>query len=176
MCVGIKEQFELITDFFRKEKIDYALIGAFALHAYGYTRATQDIDFITMIENQEKIVTFLESIGFETLNQTKGYSNHLHPVGSMRFDFVYISGDTAETIFKSVMNKNVFEDDNIPVVSPEHLIALKLFAIKNESRRKLKELADIKEIYAHTKVEKSLVNEYLKKSDLEEYYNEIIEE
>jgi len=174
--MGLKEQFELIIAFLKKEKIEYALIGAFALYAYGYTRATQDIDFITHIKNQKKIVTFLESIGFETLNQSKGYSNHLHPVGSMKFDFVYISGYTANAIFNSTMNKSVFEDDEIPVVSPEHLIALKLFAIKNEPGRKLKELADIKEICKLTKIDKSIVNQYLKKYDLEEYYNEIIEE
>jgi len=172
----IKKQFELITDFFKKEKIDYALIGAFALYAYGYSRATQDIDFITKYKNQKKIVAFLESIGFETLNQTKGYSNHLHPIGSMRFDFVYISGDTADIVFQSIKKKNVFEDDDIPVVSPEHLIALKLFAVKNEPGRKLKELADIKEIYELTKIEKDIIHKYLKKYNLEEYYNEIIGE
>jgi hypothetical protein len=32
-------------DFFERERIDYALIGTFALKAYGYTRATQDVDF-----------------------------------------------------------------------------------------------------------------------------------
>ena len=52
----IKKQFKLITEFFEKEKIDYALIGAFALYTYGYTRATRDIDFITKIEYQKNIV------------------------------------------------------------------------------------------------------------------------
>ncbi len=172
----IKKQFKLITEFFEKEKIDYALIGAFALYTYGYTRATRDIDFITKIEYQKNIVNYLESIGFETLNQTKGYSNHLHPIGSMRFDFVYISGDTADIIFQSIKKKRLFEDHVLPVVSPEHLIALKLFAIKNEPGRKLKELADIKEIYELTKLEKGIIYKYLKKYDLEEYYNEIIGE
>ena len=172
----IKKQLKLITEFFEKEKIDYALIGAFALYTYGYTRATRDIDFITKIEYQKNIVKYLESIGFETLNQTKGYSNHLHPIGSMRFDFVYISGDTADIIFQSIKKKKLFEDHVLPVVSPEHLIALKLFAIKNEPGRKLKELADIKEIYELTKIKKGIIYKYLKKYDLEEYYNEIIGE
>ena len=172
----IKKQFKLITEFFEKEKFDYALIGAFALYTYGYTRATRDIDFITKIEYQKNIVKYLESIGFETLNQTKGYSNHLHPIGSMRFDFVYISGDTADIIFQSIKKKKLFEDHVLPVVSPEHLIALKLFAIKNEPGRKLKELADIKEIYELTKIKKGIIYKYLKKYDLEEYYNEIIGE
>lgn len=171
--MGIRKQFELITDFFEKQNMDYALIGAFALYAYGYTRATQDIDFITKTEFQKKIIVFLESIGFETLNKSAGYSNHLHPIGSMRFDFVYISGDTADTIFQSVTRKNVFKDIELPVVSPEHLIALKLFAVKNEPRRKLKELADIKEIYELTEIKKEVIQTYLKKYGLEEFYDEI---
>ena len=94
----------------------------------------------------------------------------------MRFDFVYISGDTADIIFQSIKKKRLFEDHVLPVVSPEHLIALKLFAIKNEPGRKLKELADIKEIYELTKLEKGIIYKYLKKYGLEEYYNEIIGE
>ncbi len=39
-----KKTFQLLIDFFERERIDYALIGAFALKAYGYTRATQDVD------------------------------------------------------------------------------------------------------------------------------------
>ena len=48
--------------------------------------------------------------------------------------------------------------------------------IKNEPGRKLKELADIKEIYELTKIKKDIIHKYLKKYDLKEYYNEIIGE
>jgi len=41
-----KKIFQLLINFFERERIDYALIGAFALKAYGYIRATQDVDFI----------------------------------------------------------------------------------------------------------------------------------
>lgn len=64
-----KEHFKILTEFFDREHLDYAVIGAFALHAYGYTRATTDVDFITRVECQDKIVQYLESLGFETLNR-----------------------------------------------------------------------------------------------------------
>ena len=79
--MNYKNQLLLLTDFFNHEKLDYALIGAFALHAYGYTRATKDVDFITRLEYQEIIIKYLESIDFETLNRSDSFSNHLYSVG-----------------------------------------------------------------------------------------------
>ena len=48
--------FRLLIDFFEKARVDYALIGAFALKAYGYVRATQDVDFLVRYEDQDKII------------------------------------------------------------------------------------------------------------------------
>jgi len=36
--MNFKDTLKFLIDFFEKEHIDYALIGAFALKAYGYTR------------------------------------------------------------------------------------------------------------------------------------------
>ena len=66
-----KKTFQLLIDFFERERIDYALIGAFALKAYGYTRATQDVDFIARQKDQKKIIANLEFLGFETLYNSK---------------------------------------------------------------------------------------------------------
>jgi hypothetical protein len=47
---GVKLKFKnvilLLIDFFNSHEMDYALTGAFALRAYGYLRATQDVDFV----------------------------------------------------------------------------------------------------------------------------------
>jgi hypothetical protein len=56
-----------LVDFFESHRMDYALAGAFALKAYGYLRATQDVDFVARQEEQHAIIQFLESLGFETL-------------------------------------------------------------------------------------------------------------
>jgi hypothetical protein len=168
----IKKQFNLLTKFFERENLDYAIIGAFALYAYGYTRATSDIDFITRIEYQKRIVEYLESLGFDTLNRSEGFSNHLHPLGQLRIDLVYIGGETANIVFGSTKKKIVFEDIELPIVSPEHLIALKLFAIQNEPGRKYKEFADIKEIFQLTELDLNTVEIFFRKYGMEEYYNE----
>jgi len=45
------------------------------------------IDFITRVEYQCKIIKYLESIGFETMNVSEGYTSHIHPLDLSRFDF-----------------------------------------------------------------------------------------
>lgn len=169
----LKEQFKILTEFFNRENLEYAVIGAFALYAYGYTRATRDVDFITRIEYQDKIIGYLESLGFETLNRSEGFSNHLHSVDIVRIDLVYVSGETADIVFGSTKKRHVFENFELPVVSPEHLVALKLFAIQNDHGRKYKEFADIKEILRLTNVNNDSIRKYFKKYNLEEYYDEI---
>jgi len=172
----IREQFEILTKFFERENLDYAVVGAFALYAYGYTRVTRDIDFVTRIEYQDKIVAYLESIGFETLNRSAGFSNHLHPVGTVRIDLIYLEKETAKIIFSATLRKLILGNIELPVVSPEHLIALKLFSIQNDPERKYKELADIKEIIRLTDIENEVIRNYFKKYGLEQYYNEITDE
>jgi hypothetical protein len=80
------------------------------LHAHGITRATADLDLVTVREAQGALVESLERTGYETLYRSEGYSNHVHAD---------------------------------PVPKPEHLIAMKVQAIKNDPRRAFKDLADV---------------------------------
>jgi predicted nucleotidyltransferase len=171
--MSLKAIFEALAEFFKREKIEYGIIGAFALYSYGYVRATRDIDFLTRIEFKNKVIGYLESLGFETTFSSEAFSNHVHPVGAVRVDIMYVEAETAETIFNAVENRLVSKDLKLPVVSPEHLIAMKLFAIQNNPERKFKDLADIKEILEHTTCKMELVREYFKKYGQESYYDEI---
>jgi len=173
MIENLKTIFKDIAEFFNREKMDFGIIGAFALYSYGYVRATRDIDFITRHEYQNKVVTYLESIGFETLNRSEAFSNHVHALGTARVDMMYVDGKTAQEIFGAVEKRLIFEDLKLPVISPEHLIAMKLFAIQNNPERKLKDLSDIKEITRRTKYNKTTVKDYFKKYGLEAFFKEI---
>jgi hypothetical protein len=166
--------FKALSEFFIRENMDYGVVGAFALYAYGYVRATRDIDFITRINYQKKIITFLESLGFETTFRSNAFSNHLHSIGSVRIDIMYVEGITADDIFNSTKNRLILNDIMLPVVSAEHLVAMKLFAIKNNPDRKFKDLSDIKEILSHTTYNKKTIKKYFKKYGQDEYYDEIV--
>jgi hypothetical protein len=49
----------IVATFFEREGFAYAVIGAFGLDAYGLTRATSDLDFVTDSHAQSKLVPFL---------------------------------------------------------------------------------------------------------------------
>jgi predicted nucleotidyltransferase len=173
--MSLKNILEALAEFFNTNKIDYGIIGAFALFSYGYVRATKDIDFITRVKNKSKVIDYLESLGFETTFSSKAFSNHLHPVGSTRVDIMYVEGITAEMIFKKIEKRLVLKELKLPVVHPEHMVAMKLFAIQNNPDRKFKDLADIKEIVKHTNCNKKTLHEYFKKYGQEFYFHEITE-
>ncbi len=175
--MNLKAVLEKLINFFSKEGIDFALIGAFALKAYGYVRSTQDVDFLVRARDQQRIVGFLESIGYETLHLTRGFSNHLHSIRSLgRIDFVYVEGETAEKMFLEAHPLLILENLSVPVVRPEHLIALKVFAMKNDPQRTFREMADIQQILRWPGINREEVRGYFEKYGLLEKYNELAEE
>jgi hypothetical protein len=38
---------------FRKERVPYVLIGAWALSVWGMSRATNDVDFLVLVDDEE---------------------------------------------------------------------------------------------------------------------------
>jgi hypothetical protein len=171
--MNFKKIFQVLIDFFKNEEIDYALIGAFALQAYGYVRATRGIDFITRREDRTKIISNLESLGFETLYKSSGYSNHAYPLsGFGEIDFVYVTGETAESIFTQTRHILILGDITIPVVRPEHLVALKVFAMKNDPNRALREMADIEYLLRLPEIDLETVKRYFEKyGQMDKYYD-----
>jgi hypothetical protein len=168
--MGLQEIFETVSAFFEKEQIQYAVIGGFALYGFGYVRATRDIDFVVRLDYQKKITDFFLSLGFETIQCSSAFSNHVHPTGDLQVDLMYVSNGTADQIFSSVQRRIIFKDKKFPVVSAEHLIAMKLFAASNNPDRILKDLADVKEVLKNTEVEKSTLKKLFAKYDMEKYW------
>ena len=153
--------------------LKFAVIGGWALSAYGFYRATLDLDFVVDSDGQSPVVTYLESLGYETLHRSSGYSNHLHRDHDFgRIDFVYIGGETRQKLFGAVRQKNG-PAGPMPVLRPEHLIALKVLAMKNAPERTQQELADIRLLYTLDGVDQSEVLGYFEKHGLERRLHDI---
>ncbi len=163
-----------VAKFFEREGFNYAVIGAFALHAYGMTRATRDLDFVTEFPAQRSLIAFLETINYETLHVSSGYSNHLNRDPAMgRLDFVYVSGETNRQLFGSAQKLLMLGEISIPVPRREHIAAMKIHAMKNDPERTFREMADILFLMQQPGIDKKEIRDYFEKQGLMDRYNEI---
>jgi hypothetical protein len=68
----------------------------------------------------------------------------------------------------------ILGDITIPVVRPEHLVALKVFAMKNDPNRALREMADIEYLLRLPEIEMETAKKYFEKYDQMDRYYDII--
>lgn len=124
-----------------------ALAGAFALNAHGISRATADLDLLVGHEAQESVIRSMERLGFETLYRSEGFSNHLHEDPALgRVDFIYVEGPTRDALFAGCELRPFFPGVSVLVPKADHLIAMKVHAMKNDPARRLRDLADIQSL------------------------------
>jgi len=149
------------TEFFEREKIRYAVIGGLAMQAWGASRFTKDADIAVSRGDREAIVRYAESIGYETLNLSDGYSNHHNPNQDFgRIDFMYLDETTAERVFKAASSKAIIGDLTAPVASPEHLAMMKGLAMKFAPQRIPYEGEDVRLLLKLPGVDTALIREY----------------
>lgn len=134
-----------VGDFLDRRGAPWAVIGGLGLAALGFPRSTLDLDVVVTATVQDDLVAHLETEGYRTLHRSPGYSNHQHPDPERgRIDFVYVRGDTADKLFSSTVEVGGPHGRQLRVPKPEHLIAMKVLAMKNDPDRTLQDLADIR--------------------------------
>jgi len=165
---------ELVGGFLDSRGYCWAVIGGLAMATYGIPRTTMDVDLVVGKEAQRDLVTFLEAEGYETLHCSDGYSNHLHANPEKgRLDVVYVSGETERRIFEQSRVVEVVGGKPLHVPRPEHLAAMKVFAMKNDPSRTFSELADIQFLLQLPGVDRQEIRAYFEKHGLGERYEEI---
>jgi len=172
--VNFSRVIQELAGFLSREDARFALAGAFALHAYGLARATSDLDFVTEARVRERLVTFLETLGYETLHSSRGYSNHLHPEPELgRVDMIYVDEETADKLFESPGATFRLGGRELSVPRPEHLAAMKVHAMKNDPGRVFQEMADIRFLLQLEGVDEREIRGYFEKAGLREKFDEI---
>jgi hypothetical protein len=165
---------ECVTAFLEERKVRYGIVGAVGLHAYGLTRATADLDFVVEERGRPDLIRFLESLGYESVHVSEGYSNHVHPLGSRgRIDFVYVDEKTAEILFEDARSLDVLPGRKALVPRPEHLAAMKVLAMKNDPARTFQEMSDIRYLLTLPGVDAQKIRDYFVKHGLESRFDEI---
>ena len=170
--------FHLFSDVFTKCNAVCVLIGGFAVNYYKVSRQTADVDFLITKEDFEKIELLLKKEGFkkdyeqEVFARLLGNSSYL-----MDVDFMFVDKDTLDKIIKEGKEISI-AGQKFMVPSLNHLIALKLHAIKYNSRiREYKDLPDIIQLVRINKlnVKDPIFKGLCLKYGTEELYNKIAE-
>ncbi len=165
---------DTLAGFFEREQLRFAVVGAFGIAAYGRPRATADLDVATGADGQGRLIAFLDSLGYETLHASEGFSNHLHRDPELgRVDVIYVAGDTARQLFDGCRPLLRLGERAIPVPRPEHLAAMKVHAMKNEPSRTLQELADIRFLLTVPGVDAAEVRGYFERAGLGERFDDL---
>lgn len=167
----------MISGFFEAEGVHFAVVGGLALHAYGLSRSTFDLDIVTEAEVRGPLVAFLESRGYETLHQSAGYSNHLHPQGiGGRIDVVYVRRPTSRKLLGEATAKPIVSERSFPVPRPEHLVAMKLHGMVNDPERRFQDLEDIRFLLHLKDLDREEVRAYFERYDMLDRYRELTDE
>ena len=166
--------FESVAKFLDEKGIRYAVIGGVAIASYGLVRSTEDLDFVVESTGQGAIIQFLESLGYKTLHRSTGYSNHLHSDPSMgRIDFVYVGGETGHKLFTESRLSRGPGESSIPLPKPEHLVALKVLAMKNDPSRIFQDMADIRFLVSLPGVDSLEIRGYFERHGLQEQLDQL---
>lgn len=135
-----KEFFELLNS----EKVEYLLVGGFAVGLHGYARATGDIDAWVnpTAENAQRVAQALRKFGFSAASipqekLTRPDSIFQMGVPPVRIDLLTsVSGLDFDEAFA---NRDSGMLDNVPV----HLISLPDLKVNKRASGRNKDLADL---------------------------------
>jgi hypothetical protein len=172
--VDFARELDGIAAFLGGAGVRFAVIGGVALAAYGHPRMTLDLDVVTEARVQDGLVAFMESQGFVTLHRSTGYSNHRHADRRRgRVDFMYVRGETSERLFEGVRELPGPGGRTIPLPRPEHLIAMKVRAMKDAPERAWQELVDVGFLLRLDGVDRDEARGYFERAGLEEKWRDL---
>ncbi|MFH0826529.1 MAG: nucleotidyl transferase AbiEii/AbiGii toxin family protein [Candidatus Omnitrophota bacterium] len=156
--------FKLLTEEFKKNNIRFALIGGFALHAAGFTRATKDIDFLVAKADMEKVKKIMESFGYELIHESEDISNFLGKMKELgKIDFLHAHRKYAKEMLERAQDKEILSGRfRIKVIKAEDLIGLKVQSSSNDPGRYHQDMADIQSLIRinYKNLDMRLIKEY----------------
>lgn len=154
----------LITKEFEKEKVEYALIGGFAMGAIGLVRATADLDFMVNARDLPRVEAIMKKYGYRAVYKTKNVSQYASDIKIFgEIDFLHAFRPVSLAMLKRAKEMPVLDGKHmLKVLKPEDIIGLKIQALVNNPERASREYSDIKSImeYYRVRLDWNLLEEY----------------
>jgi predicted nucleotidyltransferase len=130
---------------FDEQNVRFALIGGFAMHLAGFTRATDDIDFLVEAEDLVKVKDIMKQLGYELTHESREFSNYWHPMAPLGcVDYLHAHREySRKMLARAKKHEKILDNIEIPVLVPEDIIGLKIQSIANNPQRHALDMADI---------------------------------
>jgi hypothetical protein len=131
----------------RQRHLPFLVIGGHAVNLYGFPRETADLDFLVCSDDRPSWTTLFADIGYHILSDAPNFVQLTsHEETAWPVDLMFVGPATFKPMIEA---SHVVEfygtTSRIPTL--EHLIALKLHAIKNtRPHRFLKDFLDVENL------------------------------
>lgn len=139
---------ENLLSAFEAEGIRYALIGGFAMGAWGIARSTVDMDFLIHKSDLPVVHRILTGMDYECRYQTENVSQFVSPLKIFgEIDILHAFREISLGMLQRTEDRKIFNESmTIKVLKIEDLIGLKVQTIANDPLRKPIDLADIESL------------------------------
>jgi len=155
--------FKELLQKFSEQNVRFALIGGFALHVAGFTRATDDIDFLIEAEDLVKVKDIMSRLGYELTHESSEFSNYWHPMAPLgAVDYLHAHRVYTRNMLSRAKNHKILYNLETPVLIPEDIIGLKVQSMVNNSQRYSLDMADIEYLIRENfdKLDLNIIRDY----------------
>jgi len=142
MNVTLKDFAKSIFDHFEEEGVPLLLAGGWAVTSYGFSRNTLDIDWVCARSSESDALALMSKLGFQPTSD--GMATRFKYTRDLAFpavDLIWVNDDTFAKM-RGVIDPVL----GVRVITFEGLIAMKLYALKDDKLRKGRDLRDLQEL------------------------------
>jgi hypothetical protein len=131
----------------RRRQLPFLVIGGHAVNLYGFSRETADLDFLVCSDDRPLWIALFTDLGYVIFNDAPSFVQMVsHKETAWPVDLMFVRPAT----FKPMLDASrvvEFYGTTSRIPTLEHLIALKLHAIKNtRPHRFLKDFLDVENL------------------------------
>ena len=135
---------------FERKGIPLLLAGGWAVCHHGYTRYTNDIDWICSRADETRALNLMKLLGFDIVLEAMATRfHHTKHFDILPVDLLWVSAETFAKMAATNQRTGIRAD--MPVIDFESLIAMKLHALKDDEERHGKDMLDIRNLLGENK-------------------------
>lgn len=156
--------FKFLVENLTREKIDFALMGGFALQSAGVARTTRDIDLLILSEDSPKIKEIMTKHKYRIIHESEDVLNFTGDDFELgRVDFLLAHRTYTLNMLKKAKEEPFLDGKfKIKVLKVEDQIGLKVQSSSNNPKRMSQDMADVRALIEvnYSKLNVNLVKEY----------------